>query len=170
MPLEDPAEPASDSAQAALLDHEITPHALHLLREAVLAHAAAAGMSESRATVVMLAVHELAANVITHGAGTGQLRIRVAEGALHCEVSDPGPARFDGGSPAAATQAAASDRSPAFAVDQPAPWPQVPGHGLWLVQQSADKLTTSTGPHGSRVTVSFALPWRGTPPNGELGR
>jgi anti-sigma regulatory factor (Ser/Thr protein kinase) len=135
-----------------MLEHEFNAGTLHILRAAVLAHASAAGMPESRATEVMLVVHELASNAVRHGGGTGRLRIRVADGALSCEVTDPGPARFNG------HPAARADQRPSPATAQTGPWPCQPGHGLWLVRQAADHCTVITTPHGSRVTVSFALP------------
>jgi len=45
------------------LDQEFDPGTLHALRAKVLAQACRAGLSESRATDVVLAVHELAVNV-----------------------------------------------------------------------------------------------------------
>jgi two-component sensor histidine kinase len=51
------------------LDQEFDPGTLHTLRAKVLVQACRAGLSESRATDVVLAVHELAANAIRHGAG-----------------------------------------------------------------------------------------------------
>jgi len=56
------------------LDQEFDPGTLHALRAKVLAQACRAGLSESRATDVVLAVHELAVNAIRHGAGAGRLR------------------------------------------------------------------------------------------------
>jgi anti-sigma regulatory factor (Ser/Thr protein kinase) len=73
-----------------MLDQEFTAGTLRILREAVLAHATAAGLPEARATDVMLAVHELAANAVRHGGGTGRLRIRIAAGQLRCQITDPG--------------------------------------------------------------------------------
>jgi anti-sigma regulatory factor (Ser/Thr protein kinase) len=75
-----------------MLDQEFTTATLHILREAVLAHANAGGMPEARATDVMLAVHELAANAVSHGGGTGRVRLRIAAGKLDCQVTDPGNA------------------------------------------------------------------------------
>jgi anti-sigma regulatory factor (Ser/Thr protein kinase) len=137
-----------------MLDQGFTAGTLHQLRVAVLAHARAAGMPENRATDVMLAVHELAANAIRHGGGTGRLRIRVAAGALHCQVTDPGLARCNGNPPAAAAGQPPQSSIP----PDPAPWPHRLGHGLWLVQRTADQFTAVTGPLGSQVTVWFALP------------
>lgn len=150
IPLEEPAKPGNDAEAAVMLDQEFTAGTLHILREAVLAHATAAGLPEARATDVMLAVHELAANAVRHGGGTGRLRIRIAAGRLHCQVTDPGSAHVNGHLPAAR-----ADEGGGAAAQ---PWPYQPGHGLWLVRRAADQLTVTTGPGGSQVTVSFTLP------------
>jgi hypothetical protein len=39
-----------------------------------------------------------------------------------------------------------------------ASWPVVHGHGLWLVQLTADQMQALTGPAGSVVTAVFAIP------------
>jgi anti-sigma regulatory factor (Ser/Thr protein kinase) len=150
IPLEEPARPGNDAEAAAMLDQEFTAGTLHILREAVLAHATAAGLPEARATDVMLAVHELAANAVRHGGGTGRLRIRIAAGQLRCQITDPGNALANGHRP---TAPAGQGSGPATQ-----PWPYQPGHGLWLVRRAADQLTVTTGPRGSQVTVSFTLP------------
>jgi anti-sigma regulatory factor (Ser/Thr protein kinase) len=85
---------------------------------------------------VLLAVHELAANAVRHGAGAGRLLIRSAAGVLRCRVSDTGPGA--------------------------GPWPLRAGHGLWLVRAVADEATASSGPHGSQVTISFGWSPRGS--------
>jgi anti-sigma regulatory factor (Ser/Thr protein kinase) len=150
IPLEEPAKPGNDAEAAAMLDQEFTVGTLHILRETILAHATAAGLPEARAADVMLAVHELAANAVRHGGGTGRLRLRIAAGKLHCQVTDPGNAHANGHPPT----------TPASQGDDPAaqPWPCQPGHGLWLVRRAADQLTVTTGPHGSQVTVTFTVP------------
>ena len=78
------------------LEREFDAAALAGLRKAVLGFAAALGMSLGRATDVMLAVHELAANAVRHGPGHGRLRMLVTAGTLRCEVSDPGLAGHPG--------------------------------------------------------------------------
>jgi anti-sigma regulatory factor (Ser/Thr protein kinase) len=88
-------------------------------------------MPEDRAMYVTLAVHELAANAVSHGAGSGRLLIHAAGGALRCQVSDAGPGT--------------------------GPWPLRQGHGLWIVQAVADQVTASSGPHGSQITAVFGL-------------
>jgi anti-sigma regulatory factor (Ser/Thr protein kinase) len=118
-----------------VLVREFDADALTGLREAVLGYATACGMPEDRAIDVMLAVHELAANAVHHGPGHGRLLLHVTAGTLQCEVSDPGPARRNG----------------------TAPWPVEQGHGLWLVQITADHVRVTSGPHGSLITVVFTL-------------
>ena len=113
------------------------------LRKAVLAKAAGVGLPGSRAADVMLAVHELAANAVRHGAGSGLLSMRVRNGQLHCRVSEAGPAQADGTAAKAAS---------------PTSWPVRPGHGLWLVQAAADHVTMGSGPAGRWVTAVFTLP------------
>jgi anti-sigma regulatory factor (Ser/Thr protein kinase) len=76
---------------AVVCDESFDAATLHLLRERVAACAAAAGMPEERAMHVTLAVHELAANAVRHGAGSGRLLMRATGGALRCQVSDAGP-------------------------------------------------------------------------------
>jgi anti-sigma regulatory factor (Ser/Thr protein kinase) len=134
-----------------VLEQEFHARELHILREAVLACAIAAGMPESRATDVVLVAHELAANAIRHGGGRGRLCIWIAASALHCQVIDPGIPGFDRNPPAGT-----ASRGPAVTRGPPH-WPYQPGHGLWLVRLAADSFTAMTGPGGSQVTASFAL-------------
>ena len=116
-------------AEAVVFDERFDASTLHLLRERVAACVSAAGMPEDRAMDVILAVHELAANAVWHGAGAGRLLMRVAVGALRCQVSDAGPGE--------------------------GPWPLRQGHGLWIVRAVADEVTASSGPQGSQVTAMF---------------
>ncbi len=119
-------------AWVIVFDERFDASSLHVLRRRAAACAAGTGMPHGRAADVLLAVHELAANAVTHGPGTVRVLMRTAPGALECQVSDPGPAA--GG------------------------WPARRGHGLWLVQAVADEVSISSGPHGSQVTAVFA--WR----------
>src|SRR5215472_2362651 len=80
------------SALTPLLDQDFDSGTLYALRAAVQAHAGQAGLSENRAGEVVLAVHELAANAIAHGAGHGHLRMWDRADVLSCEVVDSGPA------------------------------------------------------------------------------
>ena len=80
-------------AGPALVEQAFDSGSLYVLRAAVAAHAAAAGLSHSRVYGVVLTVHELAANAVRHGAGRGQLRLWADAGFLYCQVSDDGPGR-----------------------------------------------------------------------------
>jgi anti-sigma regulatory factor (Ser/Thr protein kinase) len=137
--------------RSRMLDQEFGETTLRALRETVLAHATAAGMPEGRALDVMLAVHELAANAVKHGGGTGHLQMSVTNGELICQVSDPGPARS--GLPRSSTP---GSQLPAPAA-RTSPWPYVPGHGLWLVRRVADHISVNSGLAGSQITVAFTM-------------
>lgn len=123
------------------LDQWFDADALSGLRRVVLAEAIAAGLPSDRASDVMLAVHELAANAVCHGGGVGHVQVQVTDGALWCRVSDTG-----GRAP------------PAGTGGDVRPWPFEPGHGLWLVRSIADHLAIAPEPAGSQVTAVFALP------------
>lgn len=124
-----------------LLEEEFTAGSLYALRQAAVVHAAAAGLGQARAADVMLAVHELAANAVRHGAGRGRLLMWRQEGALVCQVRDGG-------------RAGARDGPGA---DAAASWPYVRGHGLWVVRLAADQMSAVSRPGGTCVTVSFAV-------------
>jgi anti-sigma regulatory factor (Ser/Thr protein kinase) len=120
----------------------------------MLAEAVAAGLADDRAADVVLALHELAANTVCHGGGTGWLRMMVTGGALHCQVSDSGPGGCGhAGAPGLGTAG---------------PWPLQPGHGLWLVVGIADQVSFAPGRAGSEVTVTFALAGAGSEQAGYL--
>jgi anti-sigma regulatory factor (Ser/Thr protein kinase) len=130
---------APPSVGTAVLDQAFDRDSLYALRTAVAAHAAEAGLSRQQVYDVVAAAHELAANAVRHGAGHGQLRLWADGRALHCQVSDPGQANQD------------STRA-----DAPA-WSREHGHGLWLIDQLADKVTLDRGPAGTKVTVTFSI-------------
>lgn len=127
------------------MELEFSAATLREVREAVAARAAAAGMTAGRTVDVVLAVHELAANAVLHGAGRGRLRLQVTAGSLHCEVSDLGRDSPNG-------QADSGSHPPGGTA-----WPVAPGHGLWLVRQVCDQLSIVSSPGGSRVTAVFSL-------------
>jgi anti-sigma regulatory factor (Ser/Thr protein kinase) len=149
--LTEPAGVAGRATQAGTLEQDFDARSLYALRAAVQAHAGQAGLSEDRASEVVLAVHELAANAIAHGAGRGRLRLWILDGTLGCEIVDGGPSGTSG--------------SPETTL----PWPVIDGHGLWLVRQVADRLDLHSGPRGTRVVITFALPPH-RPHHGEAGR
>src|SRR5580704_13847442 len=102
-----------------ILDQAFDAGSLYALRAAVAAHATQAGLAPGRADDLVIAVHELAANAVRHGAGHGRLRIWRSDQALLCEITDDG----------------LPDAPDAHNAPE---WRTEPGHGLSLVRQVAD--------------------------------
>jgi anti-anti-sigma factor len=131
------AAPPSGHGAEIILDQPLDGNSLYQLRASVAAHANQAGLPRRRADDLVIAAHELAANVVRHGSGSGRLRIWRHDQMLHCQVTDDGHAEPAGNTP------------PTWRIE--------PGHGLWLVRQLADSFSLHPGRGGSAATVSFAL-------------
>jgi anti-sigma regulatory factor (Ser/Thr protein kinase) len=102
-------EPAEAGALSAL-DQWFDRTSLSALRASTHACAAQVGMPADRATDIVIVLHELAANAVRHGAGSGRLRIWEQFGALHCRVDDDGPAAASpGGRAGGGTNTAAAN-------------------------------------------------------------
>src|SRR5580704_9225930 len=136
-----PPETAAPPQSAPILDQAFDAGSLYALRAAVAAHASQAGLAPGRADDLVIAVHELAANAVRHGAGHGRLRIWRSDQALLCEITDDGLP-----DPQKAPQKAKAPE-----------WRTEPGHGLSLVRQVADHTSLRSGRDGTSATVSFAL-------------
>jgi anti-sigma regulatory factor (Ser/Thr protein kinase) len=154
-PLPVPARPDDGAARTAavarlLLEQRFDADTLYLLRAAVLAHATAAGIPEHRATDVVLAAHELAANAVRHGAGAGMLSMRAGPGILRCQVEDADAASRDGSRHGLEGERAAGGGA--------WPWPYREGHGLWLVREVADQFSIVPWRDGFQATAVFTLP------------
>jgi anti-sigma regulatory factor (Ser/Thr protein kinase) len=119
--------------ESPALDQVFDGDSLYALRAAVAAHGSQAGLSEARTRDLVLAVHELAANAVRHGAGQGRLRLWAAQDVVRCEVTDEGTP----GEPDAAR------------------WQAEPGHGLWLVRRIADSASVQSGASGTVAAVMF---------------
>ena len=126
------------------------------------AHARQAGLPEDRAEDMVLAIHELAANAVHHGAGTGRLRLWRRAGTVCCQIDDgdrlasedPAEQRVGHGEGDVGNAAEASGCRRVHS------FPGRPGHGLWLVRQLADRMRVLPGARGTRATVTFNLPGR----------
>src|SRR5947209_1186063 len=114
---------------------------LHTARARIRACASRAGFGENQTEDMVLAVHELAANVIRHGGGAGRLRVWTLARALLCQVDNDVAAEFAANS-----------------------LPCEPGHGLWVVRQVASQVQTLSGPAGTSVQVRFDRAADGIPP------
>jgi two-component sensor histidine kinase len=154
----------TDVDKLPILDIRFDSDTLSALRADVQTHASRVGFPDHRVEDMVLAIHELAANAVHHGAGAGRLRIWDLAGALHCQVDD-GPLAF--GDPAApgadhgASDHGASDHEDSVHEDSKvgqgvmSSWQAIPGHGLWVVQQVANQLQVTSGTRGTRATATF---------------
>ncbi len=151
---------AQETVTPSLLDQSFDAASLSALRTSTRACAARAGMPADRAADIMIALHELAANAVRHGAGSGRLRIWDHVGALYCRVDDDGPAAAvaapggDHGNGARGTPGSAEQNLAEH-------WPYQAGHGLWLARQVADQIRLCSDSSGTRAVIAFGLP--GTP-------
>lgn len=139
--------PQDEAAAPAVLDQCFDAGSLSALRASTQACAAQAGMPAERATDLVIALHELAANAVRHGAGSGRLRIWDHAGALYCRVDDDGSAD---GPPGPIGAGSASQNL----ADR---WPRERGHGLWLARQVADQLTLRSESSGTSAVITFSL-------------
>ena len=148
-----PAPVPADGA-SPVVDLRFDSGTLHTVRAQMRACVGHAGFPEGQAEDVVLAVHELAANAVSHGGGAGRLRVWNLAGALYCQVDD-------GDLPMSSRQERNHD---GIAVIKPSGFSDRPsvnslpcehGHGLWVVQQVADEMQSLSGPGGTSVLVRF---------------
>ena len=139
--------PQDEAAAPSVLDQCFDASSLSALRASTQTCAAQAGMPAERATDVVIALHELAANAVRHGAGHGRLRLWQDGDTLHCQVTDDGPAAAGPASPRDHTSPGTNGSL----------WDSGHGHGLWLVRQVADHTDGHAGPDGTTVNIRFKL-------------
>lgn len=144
-----PASLAGRPGDAPLLEQSFDASSMYQLRAAVAAHAGPAGLSRARADDLVVAVHELAANIVRHGSGHGRLSVWRDTGELRCQITEEGgqrPAAGQRGGPG-------GGGGPGGEL----PWRIQPGHGLWLVRELADHAELRPGPDGVTTTITFRL-------------
>jgi anti-sigma regulatory factor (Ser/Thr protein kinase) len=105
------------------------------LRDFVSAQASDTALSADATEDLELAVHEVAANSVTHGGGGGALRVWVDGGAVICEITDKGI--ID---------------EPLVGRERPRPG-QAGGCGLWMANQLCDLVQVRTSAHGTTVRM-----------------
>ena len=152
---------AARDGEPPALDQAFDGDSLYALRSAVAAHGSQAGLAEGRTRDLVLAVHELAANAVRHGAGQGRLRLWTTPEGVRCEVTDGGTADGPGTDGPGTGSAEAADA---------ALWHVEAGHGLWLVRRIADGASVQSDPSGTVAAVSFRLGAPGAPPPFGLDR
>jgi anti-sigma regulatory factor (Ser/Thr protein kinase) len=109
-------------------------HNLREVRMAVRSCASEAGLNGERATDLVLATSEVAANTLRYAGGSGRLRIWATDEEVICQVTDPG--RID--DPLAGRHRPAGDAN---------------GQGLWVVNQVCDLVELRSGPAGTTVRM-----------------
>jgi CheY-like chemotaxis protein/anti-sigma regulatory factor (Ser/Thr protein kinase) len=152
-----PAEPSDDIALVVMRRRGSAPHvggrpagtpalavdrdALTAVRRTVTGYARASGLDDEAVNDLVLIANELAANVVLHGGGDGELFLWRADSKVYCQVSDHGPGLAE------------PERAGTVAVGQHT----VTGRGLWLIRQMSDSVTIDSGPDGTTVTVGVRL-------------
>jgi anti-sigma regulatory factor (Ser/Thr protein kinase) len=132
------SSPQPDSDVRLLLDLPSSEAELVSLREAVAAHADAAGLDRPRTEDLVLIAHELATNAVRHGGGHGRLRLWREGHAIRCRVTDDGP-----GLP--------STVEPPI---RPEPG-SAGGRGMWLVTRFADRVEIHRNGHGGDIVAEI---------------
>ncbi|GAB3207138.1 anti-sigma factor RsbA family regulatory protein [Marinactinospora thermotolerans] len=116
---------------------EIVPD-LPALRDELTALAKRLGAPRERVNDLVVAVNEMAANVLEHGAGKGMISLWLAPGRLMCDVFDEGGDLTD----------PLSGYFPADALS-------VRGYGLWITRQICDFMEVRGNAGGSLVRLHF---------------
>ena len=112
---------------------------LSRVRAVVVRHAVDVGLSDSRASDLVLAVSEVAANTLRHTRSNGTLTIWHDENEIVCEIHDEG-----------------TIADPLAAKRRPAPG-TLGGQGLWLVHQVCDLVELRSDRDGTTVRIHMAL-------------
>jgi anti-sigma regulatory factor (Ser/Thr protein kinase) len=109
------------------------------VRALVLQQARAVGLAEGRATDLVLAVSEVAANTLRHTHSEGTLTIWRQAGEVVCEIQDEG-----------------TISDPLAGQRRPGP-DATGGHGLWLVYQVCDLVELRSGETGTIIRMHMAI-------------
>jgi anti-sigma regulatory factor (Ser/Thr protein kinase) len=109
------------------------------VRALVFKHATEAGLTETRANDLVLAVSEVAANTLRHTKSYGTLNIWHDQHEIICEVRDEGTI----------TDPLAGRRLPDPGASG--------GHGLWLVHQVCDLVELRSDSTGTMVRMHMAI-------------
>jgi len=112
---------------------------LSRVRALVFQRAREAGLTESRANDLVLAVSEVAANTLRHTKASGTLAIWRDGDEIVCEIHDEG-----------------TITDPLVGHRKPAPGASG-GHGLWLVRQVCDLVELTSDANGTTVRMHMAL-------------
>ena len=112
---------------------------LSQVRALVLQQAREAGLSESRANDLVLAVSEVAANTLRHTQSSGTLNLWHDQDEVVCEIHDEGTIT---------DPLAGQHRPPPDASG---------GHGLWLVRQVCDLVELNSDASGTTIRMHMTI-------------
>jgi anti-sigma regulatory factor (Ser/Thr protein kinase) len=112
---------------------------LAAIRAVVHRYALRAGLPEARATDLVLAVSEVAANTVRHAKSPGCLKIWYDAKEIICQIEDEGTI----------SDPLAGRRKP--------PMDAISGHGLWIVHQVCDRVEITSGEAGTKVRMHMAI-------------
>jgi anti-sigma regulatory factor (Ser/Thr protein kinase) len=113
---------------------------LAAVRAVVYRYAIAAGLPESRAIDLVLAVSEVAANTVRHAKSPGSLKIWYDPEEIVCQIQDDG----------IITDPLAGRRQPSLEA--------MGGHGLWIVNQVCDEVEMRSDETGTTIRLHMRLP------------
>jgi anti-sigma regulatory factor (Ser/Thr protein kinase) len=113
---------------------------LAAVRAVVYRYARQAGLPESRAIDLVLAVSEVAANTVRHARSPGSLKIWYDSEEIVCQIQDEGTI----------TDPLAGRRQPSLEA--------MGGHGLWIVNQVCDEVELHSDETGTTIRLHMDLP------------
>jgi len=113
---------------------------LAAVRAVVYRYARQAGLPESRAIDLVLAVSEVAANTVRHAKSPGSLKIWYDTEEIVCQIQDQGTI----------TDPLAGRRQPSLEA--------MGGHGLWIVNQVCDEVEMRSDETGTTIRLHMDLP------------
>jgi len=113
---------------------------LAAVRAVVYRYARQAGLPESRAIDLVLAVSEVAANTVRHAKSPGSLTIWYDSREIVCQIHDDGTI----------ADPLAGLRKPSLEATG--------GHGLWIVHQVCDEVEMRSDETGTTVRLHMGLP------------
>jgi anti-sigma regulatory factor (Ser/Thr protein kinase) len=117
---------------------------LAAIRAVVYRYAREAGLPETRAIDLVLAVSEVAANTIRHAKSAGSLKIWYDSEEIVCQIEDEG----------LISDPLAGRRQPSLDA--------MGGHGLWIVHQVCDQVDMHSDETGTTIRLHMKLPGRRT--------
>ena len=113
---------------------------LAAVRAVVYRYAMQAGLPESRAIDLVLAVSEVAANTVRHAKSPGSLKIWYDTEEIICQIQDDG----------IIADPLAGRRGPSLEA--------MGGHGLWIVNQVCDEVEMRSDETGTTIRLHMELP------------